>query len=72
MPIGGQRDSAAAYGIVTLADGSRPRGFWPTMGINAYAQVELTTTAGATFRAFVNNEGQYTSCLPYPWAQTSL
>ncbi len=59
MPIGGQRDSAAAYGIVTLADGSRPRGFWPSMGINAYAQVELTTTAGATFRAFVNNEGQY-------------
>ena len=59
LPLGPKREGAAAYGKVSLADGSRPRGFWPVMGINAYAQVELTTTAGVVFRAFVNNNGAY-------------
>src|SRR2546425_5123038 len=42
LPLPQNSKSAAAYGEVTLADGSNPRGFEPFLGVNSYGRVKLT------------------------------
>lgn len=54
-----EKDGATAYGNVKLADGSKPRGFEPMMGVNAFATVNLKTASGAKYMGYVNNFGEY-------------
>jgi hypothetical protein len=51
--------NASLFGTLRLRDGHLPRGFYPLLGINAYATVDLATASGATYRSFVNNFGDY-------------
>jgi len=51
--------SATAYGAVTLADGSTPRGFEPFLGVNAFGRVTLTVGGSRKYEAYINNFGEY-------------
>jgi hypothetical protein len=51
--------SAAAFGSLTLHDGSLARGFEPLFGVNAFATIEARTARGAFYKGYLNNSGVY-------------
>lgn len=53
------RDAATLFGTVRLRDGHLPRGFFPSLGINAYAMVHRITASGDKYVGYVNNFGDY-------------
>ncbi|HLO00215.1 MAG TPA: carboxypeptidase-like regulatory domain-containing protein [Pyrinomonadaceae bacterium] len=59
LPLPRNSKSAAAYGEVTLADGSNPRGFEPFLGVNAYGRVKLSVAGTSQHEAYINNFGEY-------------
>lgn len=52
-------DTASLFGTLKLRDGRLPRGFFPFLGINAYATVDRTTISGNKYLGYVNNFGEY-------------
>jgi hypothetical protein len=58
LPAVAGRTQAAAYGHVTLQDGSLARGFAPFVDVNAYATVTMASRSGK-YTGYVNNFGDY-------------
>lgn len=58
-PIARNSKTAAAYGEVTLGDGSNPRGFEPFLGVNSYGRVKLSIGGSLKHEAYINNFGEY-------------
>jgi len=51
--------TASVFGSLRLRDGHLPRGFYPFLGVNAYATVDRIAVSGDKYRGFVNNFGDY-------------